>query len=437
MNSKYLFAAVLISFICLTSADLSAYKISKTGGGVEIRWATSSISYLINTSGGPAGSLSVIQSALQVWTDVSTSNFSFVYGGTTASTAYGDDDGTNLILFGPLNESRYEYTLGLNTFWFNPLNGELADSDIIFNTNYTWGTDGSSGAYDVQNIGTHELGHSLSLDDLYDGADSEITMYGLGSSGETKKRTLHQDDMDGIIYLYPGPTACISHDSVGCYAGHVYWYDSCGVRAEKKETCGCTSTVEAVPYCQSGNIYEDSCDYVCSSGQCYSSAGSQKTEDCGVTEYTTDYYCCGDDVCKDKIVRGCEEVTAASCYENDEAAEIVRTCDEGCLDGKCLVCELDSMWPATLNTVFWFFGTFCFNDFLPAIVPVYIESSDEHFDNTEDVFIEHTGTTVLWQNPIGDDTVMAILLVRGGCYSYNFDVYVGDCLGEDMFVLNE
>jgi hypothetical protein len=30
-------------------------------------------------------------------------------------------------------------------------------------------------------------------------------MYGYVSSGETKKRTLHQDDIDGITYLYPAP----------------------------------------------------------------------------------------------------------------------------------------------------------------------------------------------------------------------------------------
>ncbi len=437
MNSKYLFMAVLAAFIYLTAADLCGYEISETSEGADIKWSTNSATYLVNTSGGPSGSLTALQAALQVWSDVSTSNFSFVYGGTTSSTAYGINNGSNLILFGALNDPGDENTLGLNRSWVDKYSGQLIDSDIIFNTNFTWGTDGSAGVYDVQNIGTHELGHSLSLGDLYGGADSEKTMYGYGSAGETKKRTLHPDDMNGITYLYPGPTACISHNYVGCYSGDVYWYDSCGVREEKKETCGCTSTVEADPYCLSGNIYEDSCDNGCSSGQCYSSAGSQKTEDCGETEYTTDYYCCGDDVCKDRIVRGCEEVTSATCYEKDEEAERIRTCDEGCQDGKCQQCEIDSIWPETLNTVFWFFGTYCFNDFLPAIVPVYITSTDEYFDNTKDVLIEHTGTTVLWQNPVDDDTVMAMLLVRGACYSYNFDVYVGDCFGDDLFVLNE
>ena len=56
-------------------------------------------------------------------------------------------------------------------------------------------------------MGTHELGHSLSLGDLYNSADADKTMYGYASSGETKKRTLHQDDIDGITYLYPDTAA--------------------------------------------------------------------------------------------------------------------------------------------------------------------------------------------------------------------------------------
>jgi len=43
----------------------------------------------------------------------------------------------------------------------------------------------------------------LSLGDLYGSGDTEKTMYGYSSPGETKKRTLHQDDIDGICYIYP------------------------------------------------------------------------------------------------------------------------------------------------------------------------------------------------------------------------------------------
>jgi hypothetical protein len=62
-----------------------------------------------------------------------------------------------------------------------------------------------SGTYDVQNVGTHEHGHSLCLADLYSGVDSEKTMYGYVSAGETKKQLLDLDDIDGITYLYICP----------------------------------------------------------------------------------------------------------------------------------------------------------------------------------------------------------------------------------------
>ena len=50
---------------------------------------------------------------------------------------------------------------------------------------------------------THEFGHALGLLDLYGGSDSEKTMYGYAYPGETKKRTLHSDDINGVQTIYP------------------------------------------------------------------------------------------------------------------------------------------------------------------------------------------------------------------------------------------
>jgi len=58
---------------------------------------------------------------------------------------------------------------------------------------------------DVQNIGTHEVGHNVGLADLDDSGDSEMTMYGYASLGETRKRTLHSGDIEGVRFLYPIP----------------------------------------------------------------------------------------------------------------------------------------------------------------------------------------------------------------------------------------
>jgi hypothetical protein len=192
----------VLIYIGSTAGAYSVYgfQVNRTSSNAEITWSTIPVYYTINPSGGPAGCLSAMQAAMQTWTSVPTANFSFMFGGVTASTAYGEYDGMNIVCFGPIDTTG---TLAQNKFWYYTNSGELVDSDIKFNTNYSWGTDGASDKFDVQNVATHELGHSLSLADLYAGSDSEKTMYGYAAWGETKKRDLDQDDSNGITYLYP------------------------------------------------------------------------------------------------------------------------------------------------------------------------------------------------------------------------------------------
>jgi len=199
---KWMYAIAFIFLFFLFTLKLYAFEVSQTTGRNEIKWTKDTVTYYINTTDGHPGSLEAIQTSLQTWTDVSTSSFTFIDGGTTSSSDHGTTDGVNIIDFGPIEEIG---VLGQNTFWFFS-NGEMIDSDIRFNTNNEWSTDGSPDKFDVQNVGTHELGHSLSLEDLFGAEDTEKTMYGISSPGETNQRTLHQDDKDGISYLYPSDT---------------------------------------------------------------------------------------------------------------------------------------------------------------------------------------------------------------------------------------
>ncbi|MBL7032503.1 MAG: matrixin family metalloprotease [Nitrospira sp.] len=194
--------AVLILYLSLSYSGAFAYEVctSDFAPYKELKWQNSNATYYINTSGGPSGSLSAIEAGMQTWTEVGSSDFSFIPGGTTTSTAHETYDSTNIATFGLLEVG----TVAENAYWYNTVTGELLDSDIRFNTYYTWTTNGS-GDYDVQNVGAHEYGHSLCLKDLYNSADSEKTMYGYVSSGETKKQTLDQDDIDGITYIYTCP----------------------------------------------------------------------------------------------------------------------------------------------------------------------------------------------------------------------------------------
>lgn len=81
---------------------------------------------------------------------------------------------------------------------------EVFEFDIAFNTYYDWTTDGVSepSKMDIQNIGTHEAGHTLVLLDLYVWKTAELTMYGYSEAGETKKIDLGTGDELGITKLY-------------------------------------------------------------------------------------------------------------------------------------------------------------------------------------------------------------------------------------------
>jgi hypothetical protein len=205
---KNLFKYIAILFVInlWVCSDSSAFETCQTSEGLDIKWGTFNTIYYVNTQGGPAGSLPAIQSAMQTWTDVDTSSFVFIYGGSTSSKAYGKNDGINIVTFGPMSTKG---VLATNAFWYSVSSGHILDSDIKFNTSYPWAVNGSANAYDVQNVGTHEHGHSLCLADLYDITDSEKTMYGYVSRGETEKRTLDPDDIEGISYLYPLPVKLI------------------------------------------------------------------------------------------------------------------------------------------------------------------------------------------------------------------------------------
>lgn len=69
----------------------------------------------------------------------------------------------------------------------------IYEVDTVFNTRYTWYTDGNQ--YDVQSSATHEFGHWLML---WHTSYSNAIMYQY-YNGE---RDLTQDDIDGIIYIY-------------------------------------------------------------------------------------------------------------------------------------------------------------------------------------------------------------------------------------------
>ncbi|MCK5560034.1 MAG: matrixin family metalloprotease [Thermoplasmata archaeon] len=79
----------------------------------------------------------------------------------------------------------------------------LVEFDIQFNGYYLWGDNPShTNGMDLQGIAAHELGHAVGLGDVYSDTCIDVTMYGYASDNGYNKRTLEQQDINGILELY-------------------------------------------------------------------------------------------------------------------------------------------------------------------------------------------------------------------------------------------
>jgi hypothetical protein len=116
-----------------------------------------------------------------------------------------DYNGQNELLFGDYpQDGVIAITYAWGYFSGPPKTREIVEFDILFDTDFTWGdVDEFPSVMDLQNIATHELGHGLGLDDVYQTSCSEVTMFGYSAYGETSKRDLEPPDIEGLLTLYP------------------------------------------------------------------------------------------------------------------------------------------------------------------------------------------------------------------------------------------
>jgi hypothetical protein len=58
--------------------------------------------------------------------------------------------------------------------WYDQ-QGKPIESDIRFNTAFKWSTTGASGAYDIQSVAAHEIGHVLQFDHVTNSSKHDQT----------------------------------------------------------------------------------------------------------------------------------------------------------------------------------------------------------------------------------------------------------------------
>jgi hypothetical protein len=177
------------------------FKVSFGYGGVKWPGTHPIIDYLVNENTADCtGEKDAVTAAANEWSNVT--SFTFRYAGPTSALG-ASYNGMNEVAWGSTGGS-----LATTYYWYDDMSKSMLEADIVFNDAYAWGIGASSSFFDIQNIATHELGHWLSLRDLYgdigDGVnDTGKTMYGYASQNEVIKRTLHEDDIAGIQWVYP------------------------------------------------------------------------------------------------------------------------------------------------------------------------------------------------------------------------------------------
>ncbi len=153
------------------------------------KWAAKMASYKLDTT-LPAGFGPAVSAAAGTWSE-GTSPYKFAFDGSSA----------NVVNFAPITTAG---VLASTRVAYQPSTNTIVSFTLTFNSNYSWSTGGEPTKFDVQGIGTHELGHAMGLDHPSDASCSEQTMWASAAAGETKKRTLETGDREGEVMLYGG-----------------------------------------------------------------------------------------------------------------------------------------------------------------------------------------------------------------------------------------
>jgi len=168
----------------------------------RIKWASTSIpvSVTIYTEDQPVdGGANAIAAAFTAW-DQATSAGLYSVSISSDSRPGVKLDGKNIVQWGAIDGPGG--IVGATYYWYDKLTKEMVEFDIVLDKDEPWSTDGSQAAFDVQNVATHEVGHTLVLQDLRSPRDGALTMHAYTWWGDTAKRTLGQGDIRGIQAIY-------------------------------------------------------------------------------------------------------------------------------------------------------------------------------------------------------------------------------------------
>jgi Matrixin len=175
--------------------DLAPWEISST---LNVTLSTLDVPLNVGTNGFETA----LNGAISAWEGTHLPSSAF--GSVTQSSVRPRQrlDGQNIVGFGHIGSA-----VGLTRFWVSTADNSVVEFDTVLNSKYPWSTAGATsetgcvgtGAFDVQAVLTHELGHPVGLEHF----DNDVqTMYPFVATGETRKRTLAAGDTNGANTKY-------------------------------------------------------------------------------------------------------------------------------------------------------------------------------------------------------------------------------------------
>ncbi len=205
-------AALVLAVATLPSTRGLAWEQSKSPSGLPLSWAVSCYHWSMNEDGYspiPFESLAgIVRDSYESWEEPECSYFRFVETAPTGvdEQAFHEDAKNANALIWREDPGSWPYSpavIALTSVHYSPTTGEILDADVELNgVDFELAdqdvVDGP--AFDLQSTLTHEIGHTLGLDHSN---VSDATMFPYGNAGETWKRTLADDDVDGLCALYP------------------------------------------------------------------------------------------------------------------------------------------------------------------------------------------------------------------------------------------
>jgi hypothetical protein len=221
--------AALIAGGAVTTSAYLKLGFFTPSGLVGIHW-TRPITYFITNRDADGVTAPQMQAAMgrafATWAAVPNVVVTSTFSGFTGAEPFAAD-GINAIGFRARPE--LERTLGATTFEVDDITGQILESDIFFNTAFTWSvaSGGQSGRFDLESVGVHEVGHLLGMGHSALG-ETEVRAEGgrrvLGKravmfpiaypAGIIEDRTLEADDRAGIVDIYGSSAAAARTGSI-------------------------------------------------------------------------------------------------------------------------------------------------------------------------------------------------------------------------------